>query len=134
MITGYLGGGVDGPGFGLAISADDKVWVTSLAGKNISVFDRITGEPLSPETGYDFGGKLGQMQGIIVTPNGDVWALDNFRNQIVYLPQGDPRKVAFSVAPLKASRKTAPSRSKNPFTWPSISRTGSGSRTAGARP
>jgi streptogramin lyase len=89
MTTGFRGGGIDGPGFGIAISADDKVWATSLAGKNISVFDRKTGQPLSPETGYDFDGKLGSMQGIIVTPNGDVWALDNGNDQIVYLPGGD---------------------------------------------
>jgi len=92
MTTGFRGGGIDGPGFGIAISADDKVWATSLAGKTISVFDRKTGKPLSPKSGYDFGGQLGQMQGIIVTPNGDVWALDNQKHQIVYLPQGDASK------------------------------------------
>jgi streptogramin lyase len=92
MTLGYRGGGVDGPGFGLAISADDKVWTTSLAGKSISVFDRITGKPLSPETGYNFGGQLGSMQGIITTPNGDVWALDNDKDRIVYLPKGDAAK------------------------------------------
>jgi len=92
MTTGFRGGGIDGPGFGIAISADDKVWATSLAGKNISVFDRKTGRPLSPATGYDFEGKLGSMQGIIVTPNGDVWALDNEKSQIVYLPRGDAKK------------------------------------------
>jgi streptogramin lyase len=84
--------GFGGPGFGIAISADDKVWATSLAAKNISVFDRKTGKPLSPETGYSFGGQLGTMQGIITTPNGDVWALDNGKSQIVYLPKGDATK------------------------------------------
>lgn len=92
MTLGFRGGGIDGPGFGIAISADDKVWATSLAGKNINVFDRKTGRPLSPETGYDFDGKLGSMQGIIVTPNGDVWALDNGNDQIVQLPGGDASK------------------------------------------
>lgn len=92
MTLGYRGGGVDGPGFGLAISADDKVWTTSLAGKTISAFDRKTGRPLSPETGYNFGGQLGSMQGIITTSNGDVWALDNDRDQIAYLPKGDATK------------------------------------------
>jgi streptogramin lyase len=92
MITGFLGGGVDSAGWGIAISADDKVWVTSLTGSNISVFDRKTGQPLSPETGYDFGRKLGQMQGVIVTPSGDLWAVDNGHSQIVYLPQGDASK------------------------------------------
>lgn len=89
MTVGYRGGGIDGPGFGIAIGADDKVWATSLAGKTISAFDRNTGKPLSPENGYNFGGQLGEMQGIITTPNGDVWALDNEKSQIVYLPKGD---------------------------------------------
>jgi hypothetical protein len=92
MTVGYRGGGIDGPGFGIAIGADDKVWATSLAGKTISVFDRNTGEPLSPETGYDFDGQLGSMQGIITTLNGDVWALDNENSQIVHLPKGDAAK------------------------------------------
>jgi len=92
MTFGYRGGGIDTPGFGLAIGADDRVWVTSLDGRTISVFDRKTGKPLSPETGYNFGGQLGEMQGIITTPNGDVWALDNEKSQIVYLPKGDATK------------------------------------------
>ena len=92
LTVGYRGGGIDGPGFGIAISADDKVWATSLGAKNISVFDCKTGKPLSPETGYNFGGQLGSMQGIITTPNGDVWALDNEKDQIVYLPKGDATK------------------------------------------
>jgi sugar lactone lactonase YvrE len=92
MTVGYRGGGIDGPGFGIAIGADDKVWATSLGAKNISEFDRKTGKPLSPETGYNFGGQLGSMQGIITTPNGDVWALDNEKSQIVYLPKGDGTK------------------------------------------
>jgi streptogramin lyase len=92
MTVGYRGGGIDGPGFGIAIGADDKVWATSLAGKSISAFDRNTGKPLSPETGYNFNGQLGSMQGIITTPNGDVWALDNEKDQIVYLPKGDATK------------------------------------------
>jgi streptogramin lyase len=89
MITGYSGGGIDSPGWGIAFSADDKVWVTNLIGRTISVLDRKTGKPLSPETGYNFDGKLGQMQGILVAPNGDVWTVDNENNQIVHLPKGD---------------------------------------------
>ncbi len=89
MITGYRGGGLDSPGWGIAISPDDKVWATNLIGRTISVLDRETGQPLSPETGYDFDGKLGQMQGIILTPDGDVWTVDNENDQIVHLPEGD---------------------------------------------
>ncbi|MGE0851005.1 MAG: hypothetical protein AB7O44_15485 [Hyphomicrobiaceae bacterium] len=92
MTVGYRGGGIDGPGFGIAIGADDRVWATSLIARNISVFDRKTGKPLSPESGYSFDGQLGAMQGIITTPSGDVWALDNGKNQIVHLPKGDAMK------------------------------------------
>jgi hypothetical protein len=35
------------------------------------------------------------MQGIIVAPNGDVWALDFEEDQVVYLPKGDPDQVKF---------------------------------------
>lgn len=92
MIKGFRGGGVDAGGWGITVAADNKVWVTSIIGSTISVFDDKTGQPLSPETGYNLGGKLGQMQGIITTPKGDVWALDNEHSQIVYLPKGDAAK------------------------------------------
>ncbi len=92
MIKGFRGGGVDSAGWGIAVSADDKVWVTSIIGSTISVFDRKTGKPLSPEDGYNFDGTLGAMQGIIVAPNGDVWTLDNEHSQIVHLPKGDASK------------------------------------------
>ncbi|MGD8375411.1 MAG: hypothetical protein PVF68_04655, partial [Acidobacteriota bacterium] len=92
MITGFTGGGLDSPGWGIAFSADDKVWLTNLIGETISVLDRKTGNPLSPEGGYNFDGKLGQMQGILVAPNGDIWTVDNANSQIVHLPGGDPSK------------------------------------------
>jgi len=91
MTTGYSGGGVDFPGWGLTIAADGKVWVTSIGGKTISVFD-AAGRPLSPATGYHLNGQLGGMQGINTTPQGDVWALDSSKSQIVHLPQGDPAR------------------------------------------
>jgi len=92
MITGFSGGGLDSPGWGIAFTADDRVWLTNLIGSTISVLDRKTGKPLSPETGYNFDGKLGQMQGILVAPNGDIWTVDNANSQIVHLPGGDPSK------------------------------------------
>lgn len=92
MITGFLGGGVEAAGWGIAASADDKIWVTSILGSTISVFDSKTGQPLSPGTGYNFDGKLCQMQGIMVAPNGDIWTLDNENSKVVYLPKGDASK------------------------------------------
>lgn len=89
MTFGYTGGGVDFPGWGLTIAADGKVWVSSIEGKTISVFSP-EGEPLSPPEGYNLDGQLGGMQGINTAPNGDVWALDSSKSQIVHIPGGDP--------------------------------------------
>jgi hypothetical protein len=50
-ITGFTGGGLLGPGFGLAIDADDNAWMKSFAGKNnLALFDK-NGKPLSPPEG-----------------------------------------------------------------------------------
>jgi hypothetical protein len=94
MTTGFTGGGMLGPGFGTAIDANDRVWVDSTSGQTISLFDK-EGKPLSPPEGYNFGGKIKTMQGIIVTPNGDVWALDFGDDKVVYMPNGDPSKAKF---------------------------------------
>ena len=91
-VSGFTGGGLLGPGFGLAIDAHDNPWTTSFGGNtNISVFDN-GGKPLSPPQGYDFDGKISKMQGIIATPAGDIWAIDTLNSQIVHFPQGDPSK------------------------------------------
>ncbi len=92
--TGFTGGGVGGIGFGLAIDSHDNVWGTTYGTKAIAKFDK-TGKPLSPPDGYNFDHKLGQMQGIIVTPNGDVWTLGVEKGEIIYLPQGDATKAKF---------------------------------------
>ena len=92
MTTGFTGGGLLGPGFGLAIDARDQAWMTSFAGNNnVALFDN-KGKPLSPPDGWNFGGKLSNMQGIIVTPGGDVWAADTVGSQLVHFPKGDPSK------------------------------------------
>jgi hypothetical protein len=89
MTTGFTGGGLEGVGYGLAIDADDNVWVTTYGSQTIAKFNN-QGKPLSPPEGYNFNGQLGLMQGIIVTPNGDLWAVGISKNQLVYLPKGDP--------------------------------------------
>jgi hypothetical protein len=94
MTTGFHGGGLEGPGFGTAVAADGKVWITSTTGMTISLFDK-NGTPLSPPDGYNFNGRLGVMQSIIVTPSGDVWTVDFSKDQVVYLPKGDPGKAKF---------------------------------------
>ena len=82
---------MQGGTFGAAVDSHDNAWLTSYGGKSITVFDK-NGKPLTPREGITFGGKLGLMQGIIVTPNGDVWAVGLSKNQLVYFPKGDYTK------------------------------------------
>ena len=115
MTTGFSGGGLQGPGFGTAIDANDRVWINSTSGKTISLFDK-TGKPLSPPEGYDFGGKLGFMQGIIVTPSGDVWTVDFTNDRVVFMPKGDPSKAKFYCeAPAGTPNKDGPCKLNAPF-------------------
>ena len=91
MTTGFAGGGMEGGTFGLAIDAHDNAWFTTYGGQSIAVFDE-TGKPLTPPEGITLNGQLGLMQGIIVTPGGDVWALGVSKNQLVFFPKGDLTK------------------------------------------
>ena len=92
--SGFTGGGVEGIGFGLCIDAQDNCWATTYGSKAIVKFDK-NGKPLSPPGGWTFGGRLGKMQGIIATPNGDIWALDVDNSQVIHLPKGNPDKAEF---------------------------------------
>ena len=113
--TGFSGGGLEGPGFGTMIDASDRVWLTSTSGKTISEFDK-TGKPLSPPEGYNFGGQLGIMQGIIATPNGDVWALDFGKDTVVYLPKGDASQgKVFCQSTDGKPNKESPCKLSGPF-------------------
>jgi hypothetical protein len=91
ITTGFAGGGMQGGTFGAAVDAKDNAWLTSYGGKSIAVFDK-NGKPLTPPEGITFDGKLGLMQGVIVTPSSDVWVLGLSKNQLVYFPKGDLSK------------------------------------------
>jgi len=88
ITTGFTGGGMEGGTFGAAVDAKDNAWFATYGSKAIAVFDK-NGKPLTPPEGINFGGKLGLMQGIIVTPNGDVWAVGVEKRQLVHFPKGD---------------------------------------------
>jgi hypothetical protein len=90
-ITGFTGGGMEGGTFGAAVDAKDNAWFTTYGSRAIAVFDK-NGKPLTPPEGITFDGKLGLMQGIIVTPSGDVWVLGVEKRQLVHFPQGDLTK------------------------------------------
>ena len=88
ITTGFAGGGMEGGTFGAAVDANDNAWFTTFGGKSIAVFDKH-GKPLTPPEGITFNGRLGLMQGVIVTPTGDVWALGVSKRQLVYFPKGN---------------------------------------------
>jgi hypothetical protein len=88
LTTGFSGGGMQGGTFGAAVDGKDNAWLSSYGGKSIAVFGK-DGKPLTPSEGITFDGELGLMQGIIVTPGGDVWAVGISKNQLLYFPKGD---------------------------------------------
>ena len=91
ITTGFAGGGMEGGTFGAAVDAKDNAWFTTYGSKAIAVFDK-NGKPLTPPEGITFGGRLGLMQGVIVTPSGDVWAVGVEKRQLVHFPKGDLAK------------------------------------------
>ena len=82
---------MEGGTFGAAVDAKDNAWFTTYGSKAIAVFDK-NGKPLTPPEGITFGGRLGLMQGVIVTPSGDVWVLGVEKSQLVHFPKGDLTK------------------------------------------
>ncbi len=106
ITTGFYGGGFAGGTFGNAVDTKDNVWLTSYGGHAISKFDK-NGKSLAGPDGITFNGQLGLMQGVIVTPSTDVWAVGISKNQLVYIPKGDPSKAkllcqGFKDPPCKA--------------------------------
>jgi hypothetical protein len=91
ITTGFIGGGMEGGTFGAAVDSKDNAWFTTYGSKAIAVFDK-NGKPLTPPQGINFGGRLGLMQGIIVTPSEDVWVLGIEKRQLVEFPKGDLNK------------------------------------------
>jgi hypothetical protein len=84
-ITGFSGMGIDGIGWGTAVTKD-RVWASSFNGK-ILVMD-FDGRPVASESDFPFKeGFLGLM-GIGVSATGDVWIADGSDNQLLHFPGG----------------------------------------------
>jgi hypothetical protein len=84
-ITGFTGMGIDGVGWGTAVTRD-KVWTTSFNGK-ILVLD-FNGRPVGKESDFPFREKFLGLMGIGVAANGDVWIADGSDNQLLRFPGG----------------------------------------------
>ena len=123
ITTGFTGGGMQGGTFGQRLTLKDKPGSSTYGGKSITVFDK-TGKPLTPPEGITFGGQLGLMQGVIVTPSGDVWASGVTKSQLV-TSQGRSRRRAGSSA-RGDERRALQVVHRRRSTSRSTSRTGSG--------
>jgi hypothetical protein len=84
-IFGFTGMGIDGVGWGTAVTKD-RVWISSFNGK-ILVMD-FNGKPVASESDFPFKKKFLGLMGIGVAPNGDVWIADGSDNQLLYFPGG----------------------------------------------
>lgn len=84
-ITGFTGMGLDGVGWGTAVTRD-KVWAASFNGK-ILVMD-FNGHPVGDESMFPFKEKLFGLMGIGVAANGDVWVADGSNDQLLHFPGG----------------------------------------------
>jgi hypothetical protein len=84
-IIGFTGMGIDGIGWGTAVSKD-RVWVSSFNGK-ILVMD-FNGKPVATESDFPFKEKLLGLMGICVATNGDVWIADGSNDQLLLFPGG----------------------------------------------
>ncbi len=84
-ITGFTGMGLDGVGWGTAVTRD-RVWATSFDGK-ILVMD-FNGHPAAKESDFPFKEKFLGLMGIGVSESGDVWIADGSDDQLLFFPGG----------------------------------------------
>ncbi len=84
-IFGFTGMGIDGVGWGTAVTKD-RVWISSFNGK-ILVMD-FNGKPVASESDFPFKEKFLGLMGIGVSADGDVWIADGSDNQLLYFPGG----------------------------------------------
>ena len=85
-IIGFRGMGLDGVGWGTAVTRD-RVWASGFNGK-ILVTD-FQGRPVAKESDFPFNEeKLSNLMGIGVSAKGDVWIADGADNQLLHFPGG----------------------------------------------
>jgi hypothetical protein len=84
-ITGFTGMGLDGVGWGTAVTKE-HVWASGFNGK-ILVMD-FKGNPIGKESDFPFKLTTGGLMGIGVSEKGDVWIAHGSGNQLLHFPGG----------------------------------------------
>jgi NHL repeat len=98
------GAGLNNP-WGIAVDADDNVWVANFGGQRLSELcgteprncppgKRATGDAISPASGYGFDG-LVRNTGVAIDPSGNVWLANNWKNVPVQTNPGGYQIVAY---------------------------------------
>ena len=108
----YVGGGLSGVGFGIAIDPSNDVWLgnfgfeghgckTPASHYSVSQFSS-TGEVLSPQQGWEVGA-LNWPQGTISDRSGNIWVANCGDNSVTEIPGGNPAAaVNFSQSQITA--------------------------------
>jgi NHL repeat len=100
----FTGGGLRVP-WGVAVDGNDNVWVADFAEQRVSEFCGVpaigcrpgsgAGDPISPDvTGYGFDG-LTRNTGVAVDPSGNVWLVNNWKQDPLVPNPGGYEVVAF---------------------------------------
>jgi hypothetical protein len=108
----YVGGGLSGVGFGVAIDPSNRVWLGNFGfeGKGCEIEANhytasaftLTGKPLSPAGGYEVGG-ISWPQGTVADQGGNIWLANCGNDSVTKLEGGDPAKaVNFGEGPITA--------------------------------
>ena len=93
---------VTGIGWGTAV-VQNSVWIAGLDG-SISILD-LNGNIIVPPSDFPLKKESGNLMGIGVSKNNDVWIADGTKNQLFYFKEGD----------YKAQKQVKPPGLKSPF-------------------
>ncbi|MCB1729839.1 MAG: hypothetical protein KDI21_05095 [Halieaceae bacterium] len=84
-ITGFTGLGIDGIGWGTGVS-NDAIWLGGL-NNAIGIMD-FEGQPIASGADFPMAAQLGNLMGVGVAANGDVWVADATKNNLLHFPGG----------------------------------------------
>jgi hypothetical protein len=95
-ISGFTGAGLEGLGWGGAVTLHD-VWMPGLNGKILVM--NFDGRPIASENDFPFHEKLGGLMGTGVAANADVWIADGSGDQLLFFPGGRAKEGRIVKAP-----------------------------------
>jgi streptogramin lyase len=84
--SGYTGGGIDHPSYGIAVDGSGNVWVANWTGDTLTELQGASGanpgQPLSPASGFGVDAHLDEPYGIALDSAGNIW-VSNFGSNTI---------------------------------------------------